>query len=347
MEYRYTSYSLMMDKNISYNYKVLDTTGATDEADFNENTVISPVLRFWILVVPLVPSVVCSLFVLWFLLRKAEYRCSLIHRTVIIQLIAGLIFLLISIPIYLNYLRLEYVWPESPALCQVWWLLGELYQETMTILMAWGSFERHIFIFHDQWLTTMKNKMIIHYIPVTLIIVYHFIYYFTTMAFPPCENVYDYSEDSCGLSCFHENTILRMFDVIINEILFTILVAIISISLIVRILLQSRRHHGQGIQWRKHRKVIIILLSISAIYLCCNLPMMILQLAKFFGLSEEDVEHIEPYLDLLKNFVFILYPFVCAATFFLKLRRSRRNQVNPAARMTITQNMAIAVPNVQ
>ncbi|CAF3040471.1 unnamed protein product [Rotaria sp. Silwood2] len=312
-----------MDMNFSYNDEFFNSSDEDNHDDFDAESAISPTIRFWILLISSIPSIICSLLVLCLLLSHQEHRRTLNHRVVIIQLIGGLIYLLTHFPIYINYLRLGYVWPQTPAMCHLWWFVGDGFSDTMTILMAWASFERHILIFHDQWVSTTRKRFFAHYLPVTLIITYCPIYYLIVMVFPPCENIYDYNEKLCSSSCLYQNIVLLLYDAIINDILATILVATFSISLIIRVLWHNHIRYHRQIQWRKHRKIIIILMSISTIYLAFNLPMMILDFAQICGLSQDIVDHFEPYFEFLNYFIFIFYPFICLGTMLTKFRRPR------------------------
>lgn len=309
----------MMSIDSLYNTSDLNVT--------HKGSVLSPVIGFWILLIFSIPSMICSLSVLWLLLNNPQNRRSLNHRVIIIQLIAGLIFLLINVPLYLNYLRLGYVWPQIPAICQLGWFVGDGYIDTMTILMAWASFERHILIFHDRWILTAKRRFVAHYLPVTLIIIYCPFYYLIVEGFPPCENTYDYTENWCSSSCLFENEVLVMYDIIFNDILATILVAVFSISLIIRVLYRHNIGVRQRARWRRHRRIIIVFFSISAIYLLFNLPMMILKLVKLCDPSKNIIENLQPYFDFLNYFIFILYPFICLGNMSKKFCNQRRRRL--------------------
>lgn len=319
--------------NISF-FNLSDDDDHDEDHDYdNDNTesLLPPTIRFWILLICSIPSIICCLIVLWSLFTNREKRRSLNYRIIIIQLIACLIYLLTNVPLYLNYLRLGYVWPKTPAMCQLWWFVGDGYADTMTILMAWASFERHIFIFHSSWLSTTKKKFFVHYLPVTLIILYCLLYYIVTMGFPPCENKYNYDENQCSLSCLYRNEILSMYDTIFNDILATTLVAIFSISLIIRLFWHNYSRLNGQVQWRRHRKIIFILLSISIIYLLFNLPMMIVDFLDIFDLYEDTLGYAEVYLDFLNYFIFILYPFICFAIISRRLWNCQRRQlIHPA-----------------
>ncbi|CAF4624369.1 unnamed protein product [Rotaria socialis] len=88
-------------------------------------------------------------------------------------------------------------------MCQLWWLAGDGYSDTMTILKAWALFERHIFIFRDQWLSNKRKQIFAHYLPAKLITIYCLLYYFVVMCFRPCKNIYGYTEKSCASSCLY------------------------------------------------------------------------------------------------------------------------------------------------
>jgi hypothetical protein len=288
---------------------------------------LSPTVQFWVLLVFSIPSIICSLYVLWLLFSNPEFRRSLNYRVIIVQLIGVLIFLLTNVPLYLSYLRLGYVWPQSPAICQFGWFVGDGFIDTMTILVAWGSLERHIFIFHDGLTLTSRKRFFAHYLPVTLIVAYCPFYYLVVQAVPPCENIYDYTTSWCSSSCLYENRALVMYDVIFNDVLATILVAVFSISLIIRVLYHHRARFNRPIRWRQHRKIIIIFLSISAIYLFFNLPIIMLKFLDLCGIYGDILERLEPYFNFLNYFVFILYPFICLGTMSKRFCNQRRQRV--------------------
>jgi len=62
-------------------------------------------------------------------------------------------------------------------------------------LMAWASIERHILVFHDQWVSTPKKRFFIHYLPLASIVIYIFTLYIIVLFFPPCQNIYIYSQE--------------------------------------------------------------------------------------------------------------------------------------------------------
>jgi hypothetical protein len=118
-----------------------------------------------------------------------------------------------------------------------------------------------------------------------------------------------------------------MYDIIFNDILATILVAVFSISLIIRVLYRHNIGVRQRARWRRHRRIIIVFFSISAIYLLFNLPMMILKLVKLCDPSKNIIENLQPYFDFLNYFIFILYPFICLGNMSKKFCNQRRRRL--------------------
>ena len=173
-------------------------------------------------------------------------------------------------------------------------------------------------------MSTARRRFFLHYLPVTIIILYCPIYYLVIDAFPFCENIYDYTQEWCSESCSYENEIVSMYDVLFSDISVTMVVALLSISLIIRVLWRNHVRFHRRIHWRKHRRIIIILLAISTIYIVFNLPMMILHLAILCGLSKQIGDHLEPYFDFLNYFLFLSYPFICLGTLSKKFAHGRQ-----------------------
>lgn len=151
-----------------------------------------------------------------------------------------------------------------------------------------------------------------------MFIIYCSFYYLIVIAFPLCENKYDYSANQCSASCLYRNHVLLMYDTIFNDILATLLVAIFSISLIVRIIWHQHIHLRGRIQLSRHRKIILILLSISIIYLFLNLPMMLLDLLELSGLFEDSTENIRKNSWIFKIILFLFYVHLFVSVFSLK-----------------------------
>ncbi|CAF3788114.1 unnamed protein product [Rotaria sp. Silwood1] len=120
------------------------------QALFPEISLPRPV-RFWLLLILLIPSILCTLILLYYFIRDRSLRSPLNNHVIIVLLIVNFHGLMIGFPIQLNFLHLGHVWPQIPTTCLAWQFSDIGIFTTTGIIMAWASIERHILIFHDQW----------------------------------------------------------------------------------------------------------------------------------------------------------------------------------------------------
>lgn len=283
----------------------------TSMDDYDSEFSLPPYVRFWLLIIFEIPSLACSLILLYYLIIDRNLRQALHNHVIVVLLIIGLFSQLIDIPFYLNYLRIGYVWPKITVSCILWWFAATgISNITNLVMAAWASIERHILVFYDRWLITKKNRFWIHYFPLLILILYGFIYYIIILLIYSCENMYTYTEEWCLYPCYYDNEKLALYDTIINSIVPIPIIIIFSILLIIRILKQKRTIR-QPIQWKKYRRIIIQLLSISASFLFFNLPMTSLVLAHTCGLPDGAAGQFELYTYYMYHFISLLLPFVC------------------------------------
>jgi len=119
----------------------------------------------------------------------------------------------------------------------------------------------------------------------------------------------------------------------IHGCLSTILVAFFSIALLIRVIIHKHRRH-RVFRWKKYRKMIIQLLSISALYLLLNFPIMIMSVARLCGLPADIGVEAQQITFFLTYWVMFLLPFVALCSLpglrkkiymisFLKRQRQR------------------------
>jgi hypothetical protein len=77
--------------------------------------------------------------------------------------------------------------------------------------------------------------------------------------------------------------------------------------------LQKRRFH-QHIQWRKHRKMAIQLLSVTSIFFVLYLPPILLAIAQKFGVLSYIGNDYNLYAQFLAWYIIFLFPFSCIRT---------------------------------
>jgi hypothetical protein len=271
-------------------------------------------VRFWILLVFDVPSLTCSLHLLHCLLSKRAIRLTLNNHIIVLLLLTGLFIQIIDIPLYLNFLRLDSVYPRTLAMCIFWWYVETTMYNSTSILVAWFSFQRHILIFHDKHTSTLRKRWLFHYLPTTCLFFYPIFFYVVAMFVPTCEHTfsYDFSQPWCNLGlCFMTYRYLPTVDLFFNAILPCLLVAFFSVALLVRTVWSKHIRSHQSIRWRRYRKMTIQLLSISSIFLLFNLPFMFYYTLIDFQYIPSDVDpQIELYLNYIGYFSTLLLPFV-------------------------------------
>ena len=153
---------------------------------------ISIHVKFWFYLIMLIPSIICSIAVLCFLLFNRTDRHALNNQIIILLLVIGLICEVTIYPWMLYYYRSNGMWERSPIFCLIWAFIDWGLYITYTILFAWATIERHILIFHDAWIKTKIKRFFVHYLPMILLLLYCFLFHIVVQLFPPCENLFDF-----------------------------------------------------------------------------------------------------------------------------------------------------------
>ena len=269
--------------------------------------------RFWILICFNIPAFICAVFLLVNLLIKRILRNELHNYVIILILILTIAIQLIDVNFYILFAGLGHVWLANPFFCNLWTLIATGFFNLLAMLLAWAAIERHILIFHSTLLNTQKNKIIFHYCPLILIIIYSIIFRIYIIFFPPCETFHDYVEPWCGYPCYYGEASLGSYDGIVNYFLPIFLIIIFNLALVIRYIRQKQRAN-QEFQWRKYRRMILQLLSVSLLLLIFFVPMVSLLLAHAIGLPAEIGREAELYLYFFNYFIVFLLPFICLAS---------------------------------
>jgi hypothetical protein len=271
-------------------------------------------VRFWLYLIPNVLSILCSLFVLYYLLFDRTLRQSLNNHVFIVLLFVGLIFELVDIPLTLHYYRIGTVWRLTPSFSLLWTYIDFVLYTTQIIIFAWATMERHILIFQYQWISTRRKRFLIHYLPLIILLTYVFVYCLIIIYFPPCKNLYFHSYiNGVPVPCVLDKTIIAKYDLVCHQILPTFTIIISSIFLFIRVLHQKSRMK-RPIPWRKQRKMAIQLLSISILYIFFNFPWTFLDLCFEIGLLAGDIYQIRSYAYFFSCYIIFLFPFVCCGS---------------------------------
>ncbi|CAF3608973.1 unnamed protein product [Rotaria sordida] len=196
--------------NDSFIIEVNDTESSSITILF---TSVPPMACFWIMLIFLIPSIICSFFLLYNLFFDRKLRNALNNHVIIALLIVGLAFLLLDIPNYLIFTRLGYVWPQSTGICYLWCFVNLACFNLFGFLMVWATIERHILVFHNHWINTQIKCFLIHYLPLTIIILYCLSFYTIVIFFPSCENEFDYTQNWCAYPCYSYDNNILMFGI--------------------------------------------------------------------------------------------------------------------------------------
>jgi hypothetical protein len=271
---------------------------------------ISDSIRFWSYLIFLIPSIICSLFALYHLLFDRTLRHALNNHVIIVTLIIGLICEVTDYPWLLYYYFHEGMWERSFTFCQIWGFIDWGLYITQTVLFAWATIERHILIFHDRWLLTKKKRFFIHYLPLIALLLYCLTLYSIVYFFPPCQNSVNYFYVTCFDACLFDGGAFSIFDTVIDEVSPIFVIVISSIALLLRIL-WYKCHLRRPIQWRKHRKMTIQLLSISFLYLVFPLPFTLVDFMLVCGFPLDNLVNFRQYTLFLNYFMMLFFPFIC------------------------------------
>jgi hypothetical protein len=237
----------------------------------------------------------------------------------------------------LYYYQHDDLWERSPIFCTIWGFLDWPMYLIQTIIFAWTTIERHILIFHDKWISTKWKRFFLHYLPLIILLLYCLIFYIIVYFFPFCENIYFNFDMICIYPCFTDNYQLYMWETIAHQLFPILIIVLFTMALLLRILYQKYRMH-RPIQWRKHRKMTIQVLSISLLYLIFSFPFVLVTLMYLCGLLYSVYGDFLPYASFFSYFIILFFPFVCVLSLpelqvkikrFFHLQRPART-VHPA-----------------
>ncbi|CAF1352740.1 unnamed protein product [Adineta steineri] len=135
-------------------------------------------------------------------------------------------------------------------------------------------------------------------------------------------------------------------------ILSSVLIGFGSTFLVLRVIIRKRHLQQQQIQWRKHRKMILQLLSVTSLFFILYLPPVILGTAYKLGLPSDVGVQYNTYASLFAYYITFLFPFTCLSTIpqlgtriknILRCRwRQQANVVHPeqwASRVPVVSRM--------
>ena len=139
-------------------------------------------------------------------------------------------------------------------------------------MLVWAAFQRHLLIFHDRFFAHKWRKICFYYLPPLLIIIYMVSFYIYSILLFPC-GIPDYDDhDVCTIPCYFLDPLLSLWENILHGLVTTVLIMIFNGALLICVY-RSKMRLRQSVNWRKYRKMIFQLVSISILYLSTNCPL--------------------------------------------------------------------------
>lgn len=291
---------------------------------------ISYSLQFWLLLVFTIPSFLCSLLIIYRYLFNHTKRNGLHNHSILLIIIINVLLIITDVSWMLDNLHHSgRVLSRTPEFCLIWWLFDDSLYNLQTVILAWASIERHILIFHSKYVITKRDRILYHYLPPMILMIYLFSFHISVLIFPPCKNHFDFDSVECGSNpCYLNIYALSLWDIFVNNVIPTLIIAIFNIALLYRVILQKKRLR-QPIQWKKHRRMSMQLLSISAVYLFLNLPMIVMLLVQLIQDIETKIGFgTQLYIFILTYSVTLSLPFVVCFN-RLSIDKHRRIRISP------------------
>jgi hypothetical protein len=197
--------------------------------------------------------------------------------------------------------------------------------------VLWASIERHILIFSGSFFDIRWKRIVVHYLPLTIAILYTPLFYGYFIFIYNCVNNWDYSELLCTSPCFYQDKIIGIVDWLVNIIIPAFSIAMINLILIIRVTYRSSGLIDNLTRMKKNRKMTIQLLFISSLFLIFWFPIAITGLIQEFFSPTFLIDIQFNIFFYLIYFIQLFLPFVCLISLpelkkFLqeKFRRWRR-----------------------
>ncbi|UJR16468.1 hypothetical protein I4U23_003370 [Adineta vaga] len=288
----------------------------------------SRLIVFIVLLVLLIPSLLCSLYLFYQFIYRRELRQKQTNFVIICLVIINFLQATGELPLTLSFLYLNRALIMQPIFCQWWAFISAILYGIGLWIMAMGSIERYLFIFHS--FTLRKYPIFLRYIPLTICFILPIgLYIFLVFLFP-CANTFFYGIFWCGAPCFMANPFWQVFSWLVDHgiPMFTLVIA--NVILTIKIFCQKHRMQQANI-WSKNARMFVQLISVAILYAVCWLPFLI------SGQTTTYTQNLSSTASILflEYFVYLPYitvtlcPFVCLSGFWKDIHRKN------AARMVL------------
>jgi len=125
----------------------------------------------------------------------------------------------------------------------------------------------------------------------------------------PCENSVSFDNDKCFVPCYLGDPFLGLWESIVHRLVTTLCIIVFSCALLIRVH-QLKNRLRLTLNWRKYRKMLFQLISISSLYLSTNSPFFIIYIVYMINFSDWLLVALE-CLSFFSFFIPLLLPFIC------------------------------------
>ncbi|CAF1153568.1 unnamed protein product [Adineta steineri] len=284
---------------------------------FKEEKIVLHRVKFGILLILEIPSIILSLlFLIFFLTHRTVLRVRQ-NQGLILLLFVNFIQVTFDLPMVVHFNRLGHVSPATPAYCTWWTFIEYTLDGISEMLMATISIQRHIFIFRAHMFNNRLYRYLLHHAPLLVCIVYPITFYLTVIVFSSCDGTqWDYTSNVCGLAnCYMVyNPPLATYDWGVDNGLPIVVITIANVALLVRVIRQKLRRQGT-VSWKKQRRMTVQLLSISLLYFIAWFPNIVIGLIQQLLIPTFLIGIQFDYIFDLLYLICLLLPWICLGLF--------------------------------
>ena len=182
---------------------------------FDEEKFVLHRVKFFLLLVLQIPSIIISLSIFIFCLTHQNLFRARQYQALQILLVVNFIQVTFDLPMVIHFYNLGRVSPATSGYCTWWTFLEYTLNGAGEFLMATISVQRHILIFQAHILNTRLYRYLLHHLPLLLCIIYPIVLYLIIVVFYPCDGTqWNFQSNVCGLAnCYLiYNKVLGTFD---------------------------------------------------------------------------------------------------------------------------------------
>ena len=257
-----------------------------------------------------IPAVICSLYLLSQYAIRHNLRQSIHNHVIIVLLCSSFAFVIIPVSASEAFFFTSHVHPESILFCAIWTWIHYSINISNLILMAFACGERHWLVFRLNVINTRRNRFAYHYIPIMICLIYPWLFHFIYIFLYRCEPIYDYTQLLCLIPCYFLTMNVANLDTFLNNWVPIFAIPLFSGALFIRYHLQKRRTQIHGFRWKRDRRMVIQLLSITLLYCLTWGPVQAATIYDNFFNGGVSTQFEVDFLYSLPNFVHLLYPYV-------------------------------------